>query len=136
MGSSDALVAESSSTMPLSDMLTATVPVEFTMSSVWLAAMPGLVPVPVRVKLTEVAVKDPPPALVSSSKVAPLEMSRAVPVSAPRSMKSVSRFTVPLLPMVPVELLVKVVLSASRRSPELTLMVPLFVTATPDQNWV
>ena len=102
-----------------------------------MAAMPGLVPVPVRSKLTEVAVKDPPPALVSSSKVAPLEMLTAAPVSAPRSMKSVPfKLRVPLLPMVPVELLVKVVLSASRRSPELTLRVALFVTATPDQNWV
>ena len=71
------------------------------MVSVWPVEIPGLVPVPVRV-FVPVKVKYPPPALVSSSRVA-LSMMTGLPVSEPPRWVNVrvSCSRVPLLEMLP-----------------------------------
>src|SRR2546426_11600673 len=54
----------------------------------WPAAMPGLVPVPVRPPAALVNVKEPAPAEVSSSRLEPLVITTAAPVSVPRCLKT------------------------------------------------
>ena len=101
------------------------------MVSVWPLEIPGLEPVPVRV-FVPVKVKYPPPALVSSSRVA-LSMMTGVPVSVPPRWVNVRAFCsrVPLLEMLPPALSKEAPLS-SYDPVAATVKVPsLVVVVTP-----